>query len=120
MPSKVVTATNVATPNTPPGALVAAQITVKDHIPKSIVIDNKQGASDHQIIIVDSFLPSVTTGNLAPTFTTINRFIMDVIAGDVQSFDEDDLKGVKCLGALSILADSVDANCFITVGFESE
>jgi hypothetical protein len=122
MPSEVVTATNTPAvgSGSPPGALVAAQITVKNHELKSIIIDNKQGASDHQVIIYDSFTPSITNGVASPVFTTEERFVMDVIMGDVESFNEEDLRGIRCIGALSVLADSVDTKCVITVGYESK
>lgn len=88
--------------------------------PTSIIIDNKSGAADQVVKVVDSFTPDVTNGVASPTAKTITRWQATVDQGNVDSFNEEDLKGVVCLGALTILGDSIDASCFITVGYEPD
>ena len=86
---------------------------------KSITIDNDGGAGDRAISVVDSFTPNDSNGATG-TARTITRFRATILQGDVVTFNEQDLKGVRCLGALTISSDVIDANCHITVGYEPE
>lgn len=86
--------------------------------PTSIIIDNDGGAGDRTIKVVDSFTPSATNGDSSPSAQTVTRWQTTVIQGDVVSYSKDDLEGVVCLGALTILGSADDANCLITVGYE--
>jgi len=113
MPSKVVTANTTAQE-------VAAERSDAVAIPTSLVVDNDQGAADRIISIQDVFTPSVTNGVSSPSETTVDRFRATAPQGFVTTFTEDDLKGVKCLGALKVIASAVDASCYITAGYRHE
>ncbi len=90
-------------------------------IPTSMVIDNKGGAADRTIRIQDVFTPSVTNSVASPSAdTTVDRFRITVIQGDIIALSEEDLKGVKCLGALKVIGDAVDPACYLTVGYKHE
>ena len=48
---------------------------------------------------------------------------INAIQGDIITLGEQDLKGVKCLGAMKVICDVVDAaldRCYVTVGYEHE
>jgi hypothetical protein len=120
MPSQVVTATNVALAGTPPGALVAAEERLSKYKVTSMTINNAGGAADRTIEVWDSFTPDITNGVAVPVFTTARRHNITVPVGDFLVLEEEDLKGVECLGNLSILADAIDAGCLITVGYKAE
>jgi len=113
MPSLVVTAHTTA-------VLVAVDRADAVAIPTSMVIDNLGGAADRTIRIQDVFTPSETAGEAAPVETTVDRFRIAVIMGDIIALSEEDLKGVKCLGALMIIGDAIDADCHISVGYKHE
>lgn len=113
MPSLIVTANTTA-------QSVAADKSVASVIPTSMTIDNDGGAADRTIRIQDVFTPSVSDGVASPSETTVDRYRVDVIQGDVVTLNESDLKGIKCLGALKIIADAIDAGCYITVGYKHE
>jgi len=90
-------------------------------IPTSMTIDNDQGSADRIIKIQDVFTPSVSNLVASPTVdTTVDRFRITVVQGDIISLSKADLKGVKCLGALKVIADADDIGCFITVGYRYE
>ena len=89
-------------------------------IPTSMVIDNKDGSADRTIWIQDVLTPSAYYGEESPSETTVDRYRITVIQGDIVSLSEEDLKGVKCLGALYIDADADDSDCHITVGYKHE
>jgi hypothetical protein len=113
MPSKRVTANTTV-------QSVAAAVRNGVHIPTSVTIDNDGGSQDLQISIQDIFTPVATNGDASPTEQTVNRHTIDVLQGDVLTLSEEDLKGVKCLGTLGIIADAIDAACYITVGYKTE
>lgn len=113
MPSQVVEAHTTA-------VVVAAERADAVVIPTSMVIDNKDGDDDRTIWIQDVLTPSAYYGEEDPGETTVDRYRITVIRGDIVSLSEEDLKGVKCLGALYIDADAVDDGCFITVGYKHE
>jgi len=115
MPSKVVTAHTTAQE-------VVAEREDAVVIPTSMVIDNKDGAGDRTIWIQDVLTPSAYYGNEDPDEVDppINRYRITVIQGDIVSLSEEDLKGVKCLGALYIDASAIDTDCHITVGYKHE
>lgn len=114
MPSKIVTAHTTA-------QVVAAAVRNGVHVPTSITIDNKGGSADRTLRIRDTFTPDVTNGVASPTTdTTVDRHRVFVLIGDTITLSEEDLKGVKCLGSLSIIADAIDANCHISVGYKTE
>lgn len=113
MPSQVVTAHTTA-------VQAVAERRNAVVIPTSMTIDNDAGAADRTIRIQDRFTPSVSHGVAAPVQTTVERFRVDVLMGDVMTLNENDLDGVKCLGELLIIADAIDANCHITVGYKHE
>lgn len=85
----------------------------------SMVIDNDAGGADRIIQIVDSFTTSATNGQSA-TVTTVTRYYITVIQGNVVNLNEEDLKGVVCLGAVTVLGDAIDTGCHITVGYEPD
>jgi len=87
---------------------------------KSITIDNLGGGGDRVIQIQDIFTPAVTDGVAGPIETTVSRFKYTALAGDQITLGEDEIKGVKCLGAMKVISDVIDADCFITVGYEHE
>lgn len=113
MPSLTVTANTTA-------QQIAAERLDRVHRPTSAVVDNDAGAGDRVIRIQDVFTPAVTNGTASPSETTVDRFRQTVLQGDVLNLNEEDLKGVKCLGALKVISDVTDANCHITVGYETE
>lgn len=119
MPSRVVTATNVAPVGVPPGALVSAAVRNAKHKVTSLAIDNTVGIANHLIQVVDSFTPDASNLVAVPVFTTVVRYQRNVLMGDALVLEEEDLKGVECLGNLSILAEAVDGACSITVGWDS-
>ena len=115
MPSRVVTAliTNVVIAAERENAIVLA---------KSMTIDNQGGTSNRIISIQDVFTPSTSYGGTV-TPQDIERFKTTVLAGDIITLNEEDLKGVKCLGAMYVLSDVADAGadrCYVTVGYEHE
>lgn len=115
MPSRVVTATTTA-------AEIAAERENAVVLAKSMTIDNQDGVTDRFITIQDVFTTDTATGAAAGP-QDIERFKAKVIAGDVIALSEEDLKGVKCLGAMKILSDVIDAvgdHCYVTVGYEHE
>ena len=87
---------------------------------KSITMDNLLGGGDRVLQIQDIFTPAVTDGVAGPVETTVSRFKYTALAGDQITLGEDELKGVKCLGAMKVISDVVDASCSITVGYEHE
>ena len=111
MPSLIVTAHTTAVE-------VAAERLDKKYKLTSLVLDNDAGAADRTIRIQDVFTPAVTNGVSSPTETTVDRLRLDVLLGDVLSMNEDDLKGIECLGALKVIGDAIDASCHITVGYK--
>ncbi len=113
MPSLVVTAHTTA-------QTIAAERENAVVVPKSLTIDNQRGGTDNEIVIQDSFTPSAYYGVSSPGAQLIERFKVQAIMGDMINLNEADLKGVKCLGALLVDADNIDALCDITVGYEHE
>lgn len=107
-------------------ALITAQEVVAERadavvIPTSMLIDNKGGSADRTIWIQDILTPAAYYGEEDPDEADpINRYRITVIQGDIVSLSEEDLKGVKCLGALYIDADADDDDCHITVGYKHE
>jgi hypothetical protein len=99
---------------------VAAAVRNGVHIPTSMTIDNDGGSGDRQITIQDGFTPSETYGDSSPSAKTVNRHTLTVLQGDVVTLNEEDLKGVKCLGSLGIIADVTDAACYVSVGYKTE
>ncbi|MBA7701672.1 hypothetical protein ES703_110416 [subsurface metagenome] len=87
---------------------------------KSLTVDNQTGPLDVGIEIQDSFNESAYYGNTALAAQLETRFKALVQAGDIITWGEEDLKGVKCLGALLLDALIDKATCFITVGYEHE
>jgi len=87
---------------------------------KSLTIDNQVGAGDCAITIQDSFTPAPYIGVPAPGAELIERFRALVQAGDMITWGEEDLKGVRCLGAMLVDSDVIKATCYITVGYEHE
>jgi hypothetical protein len=113
MASKRVTANTTA-------QTVAAEIKNSRYKVTSMTIDNKAGSGDRQITIQDIFTPDVTNGDSSPTEQTVNRYTFTALQGDVITLNEQDLKGVRCIGALKVVSDVTDASCYITVGFETD
>lgn len=111
MPSLIVTASTTA-------QQIAAERENAAHYPKSMTVDNDGGSADRVIRIQDVFTTSLTDGAAAAS-KEIDRFRATVPVGFVETFSEQDLKGIKCLGALKIIADAVDAGCYITVGYHT-
>ena len=118
MPSEVIIATNAALE-------VAAERENAVVLAKSLTIDNQGGITDRVITLQDVFDTDTATGAAAAP-QDIERFKAKVIAGDVIALSEEDLKGVKCLGAMKVLSDvadevgGVDDHCYVTVGYEHE
>ena len=114
MPSVVVTANTTVQP-------IAAERENAVVQAKSLTIDNQVGAGDCEITIQDSFTPSNYYGAPTPIpGQTPARFRAVVVAGDIITWGEEDLKGVKCLGAMGVISDVIKATCDITVGYEHE
>jgi len=119
MPSQVVTAHTTAQE-------VVAERADAVVIPTSMLIDNKDGGDDRTIWIQDRFTPAAYYGNEDPDEvgddpdSPLNRYRISVIQGDIVSLNEEDLKGVKCLGSLYIDASAIDGDCHITVGYKHE
>lgn len=115
MPSLIVTA------NTDPDeAIVAAERENAVHYPKSVTVDNSHAGSVDQAIIIRDDFSTDQSSELAADPKEIPRWRATILAGDVVTFNEQDLKGVKCLGALKVMAGAVDESCHITVGYETE
>ncbi len=112
MPSLIVTAHTTAVE-------VAAERLDAVHRPTSLTINNGIVA-DRIIRIQDVFTPAVTNGVASPSEQTVERLRVTVLNGDVLTLSEQDLKGIKCLGALKVIGDAIDATCFITTGYETE
>lgn len=113
MPSNIVTANTTVQP-------VAAIVRNVVHAVKSITIDNKAGSGDRQIIVQDGFTPDISANVSSPTAKTISRWQATVLQGSVDTFNDLDLKGVRCIGSLGVIADAIDASCAVTVGYEDE
>ena len=120
MPSIVVTADDEVVE-------VAAERENAVVLAKSLTIDNQGGTTDRVITLQDVFAPSNYYGAPTPIpAQDIERFKMKAIAGDVITLGEEDLKGVKCLGAMKVLSDVADMvggatdHCYVTVGYEHE
>jgi len=78
------------------------------------------GAADRTVRVQDIFTPDVSNGQASPTQQTVERLRLFVLSGDTITLSEADLKGVKCLGALGIIADAIDAGCYVSVGYKTE
>jgi len=113
MPSKIVQANTTV-------QQVAAEVRNGVHIPTSITIDNSGGSAARTLRVQDGFTPDITNGNSSPSATTVDRYRVSVLQGDIIALSEEDLKGVKCLGSLGIIADAIDAGCYISVGYKTE
>ncbi|MBA7694880.1 hypothetical protein ES703_103495 [subsurface metagenome] len=113
MPSLVVTA------HTDAQTIAAERENSKVQL-KSLTIDNQRGNTDNEIVIQDSFTPSAYYGTETPGAQIIERFKVQAVVGDMITLNENDLKGVKCLGAMLLDSDNIDADCDITVGYEHE
>jgi len=113
MPSQVVTAHTDA-------RTIAAERENAKVLLKSLTIDNQRGNTDNEIVIQDFITISPYYGVGAPGTTTVERFKVQAIVGDMITLNESDLKGVKCLGAMLLDSDNIDADCDITVGYEHE
>lgn len=113
MPSTVVAANTTA-------QSIAAERENAAVLAKSITIDNLNGGGDRVIQIQDIFTPAVTNGDASPSETTVSRFKYTALQGDQITLGEEELKGVRCLGAMKVISDVDDASCFITVGYEHE
>jgi len=113
MPSQIVTA-NVA------NQVVAAAVRNGVYKPTSITIDNTLGAADRIINVRDTFTPSISNAVPVPVAQNINRLQVTCFMGEILNLGEPDLAGVKCLGSLGIIADAVDAACFVSVGYKTE
>jgi len=112
MPSLGVTANTTA-------QAIAAERLDRVHRPVSMTVDNDGGAADQVVRVQDIFTPAVTDGVAGPVETTVDRLRTTVPQGDQVTFNEADLKGIKCLGSLNVIGDSVDTDCHITVGYET-
>lgn len=118
MPSKVVTADTTA-------KVIAAEVRTHRQYPTSITFNNHDGVTDHTFTLQDIFTPSPSNGNSYQTSpplspVTVNRGIWTVDQGSVVTLEKDDLEGIKCIGAMELLAEAIDAACFITVGYRSD
>jgi len=116
MPSKVVTALITAVD-------IAAERENAVVQAKSLTIDNQGGTSDRLVTIQDVFNESAYYGNVTLTARTVERFKAKAPAGDMITWGEEDLKGVKCLGAMKVICDVADGaldRCYVTVGYEHE
>lgn len=111
MPSLIVTANTTAQE-------VAAERRDAVIKPTSINIDNSAGAADTVIRLQDIFTPSPTSAVASPVLTTVDRWRYEVLIGDSITLNEQDLKGIKILGSLNVIAAAIDANLHITVGYE--
>jgi len=94
-----------------PSTVVAANTTAQ-----TIAAERENAAVKAKSI----FTPAVTDGVAGPIETTVSRFKYTALAGDQITLGEDEIKGVKCLGAMKVISDVIDADCFITVGYEHE
>lgn len=115
MPSEVITALIA-------NVLIAAERENAAILAKSMTIDNQGGTSNRIVSIQDVFTTDAATGAAAAA-QDISRFQTTVLAGDIITLGEEDLKGVKCLGAMYVLSDVADAvgdRCYVTVGYEHE
>ncbi len=107
------------------GVLMAAQTAAAEREnavvqAKSLTIDNQVGPVDCEIALQDSFAESAYYGNETLTARVVERFKATVQAGDIITWGEEDLKGVKCLGAMLVDSDVDKATCLVTVGYEHE
>ncbi len=115
MPSRAITALITA-------VVIAAERENAVVLAKSMTIDNQEGTSDRLVILQDTFTTDAATGAAAAAQTE-ERFKATVLAGDIITFGEEDLKGVKCLGAMSVICNVADGaldRCYVTVGYEHE
>lgn len=115
MPSLIVTADT-----DPDNAIIAAERENAVHYPKSVTVDNSDAGSVDQAIIIRDDFSTDQSSALAAAAKEIERWRATILAGDVVTFNEQDLKGVKCLGALKVKAGVIDPDCHITVGYETE
>jgi len=115
MPSRAITALITA-------VVIAAERENAVVLAKSMTIDNQEGTSDRLVILQDTFTTDTATGAVAAA-QTVERFKATVLAGDIITLGEEDLKGVKCLGAMSVICNVADGGadrCYVTVGYEHE
>jgi len=113
MPSLVVTAHTTA-------QTIAAERPNAKVLLKSLTIDNQRGNTANEIVIQDSFNESAYYGDETLAARIVERFKVQAPVGDMITLNEQDLKGVKCLGAMLVDSDNIDADCDITVGYEHE
>lgn len=114
MPSTVVAANTVA-------QQIAAERKNAVHHAKSVTLDNKAGSGNRVIQIQDILTPAVTAGESSPTpDTAVSRWKVTVPQGFIDTYNEEDLKGVRALGAMKVISDVTDASLFITVGYETK
>ncbi|MBA7613105.1 hypothetical protein ES703_20348 [subsurface metagenome] len=115
MPSRAITALITA-------VVIAAEIENAVVKAKSMTIDNQDGITDRLVTMQDNFWTDAATGAAAAAQLE-ERFKVLVGAGDLITFGEEDLKEVKCLGAMSVICDVLDNaadRCYVTVGYEHE
>ncbi|MBA7601836.1 hypothetical protein ES703_08920 [subsurface metagenome] len=87
--------------------------------PTSLLVDNQAGGQDVILTIRDDFESDVAIGQVAET-KTITRWKSKITQGDLITWNEEDLKGVKCLGALKVISDVDETGCEITLGYQHE
>ncbi|KKN35594.1 hypothetical protein LCGC14_0782040 [marine sediment metagenome] len=113
MPSKIVTAHTTT-------VSVAARRKNARHIITSLTINNHGGSADRTIRIQDIFTPDASNGVASPSEQTVDRLRVNIAMGDMITWNEGDLKGIECLGAVKVIGDAIDASCYVTVGYRAE
>lgn len=87
--------------------------------PTSLLVDNQGGGQDVTLTIRDDFTSHVATGQVAEV-KTITRWKSKITQGDLITWNEEDLKGIKCLGALKVISNVDEPDCEISLGYEHE
>ena len=110
MPSVVVTMTlaTMTAITEKPGAKIK---------PSFIMVDNDGAAATAVIQFQDVFTPSASVAVPVPIAQTIDRVRCSVPILSCVSF-EDELKDIVFIGGMQIVRGALDANCFITVGYD--
>jgi len=85
----------------------------------SVKVDNQGGAA-RTVRLQDIFTPDASAGVSAPSEQTKERLQITVGAGLTADVMETELRDLRFLGAVKAIANAVDANCVIIVGYHFE
>lgn len=89
----------------------------------ALTVDNVGGAGARTVQIQDRFTPSASNAVPAPVAQTPARFSAGALAagaGNVRTFNRNDLKNVEVLGQLELIINVADAGCVVSIAWEHD